>query len=230
MSKWTGKSDFADWCEMHNTPKEIVKNAIIYYGNVKVSLEKSKDLIPYYTHLTSTIVASDGKQLVELSAESYLDYIEKEFIASRVYSCILWARRAIRTKSNFNYSFCKAQKEYTNGDEAVWKAIIKIIKDNPEIIKFHLNKNNYKARAFIIDYIIPHYFSKVHDSRRTMQREQFVKYCSENGYCAFSIDFENNIWGYQTQGEWHPVIRDMCWKIADYHKMIKEFNNDKKRS
>ena len=68
MSKWTGKSDFCDWCEMHNNPQEIVEKASVYYGDAKVAINSPHDLIPYYTHLTA-MIASDqnGKQNIHLS-------------------------------------------------------------------------------------------------------------------------------------------------------------------
>lgn len=223
MSKWTGKADFADWCEMHNSPKEILKKAVVYMGDAKVAINSERDLIPYYTHLTSSIGCSKDSQTIQLTKESFIDIEEKEFLSHKIIDAIMWVRKAKKNKEKFDFNFCKKQKNYYPDNEALWKAIINRINEKPEVTKLHIDKDYRKACNFFEDYVIPHYFYGIHDAMHTRYREQFVKFCSENGYCAFSINFETGDWGYQNQGEWHPVIRDMCFAIADFHKMEKDF-------
>ena len=223
MSKWTGKSDFCDWCEMHNNPKEIVEKAKVYMGDARVAINNERDLIPYYTHLTASIATNPQGQSIHLSRHSWIDDEEKQFLSTKVIEAIQWARKAKKNKEKFDFNFCKKQKNYWGDNDAIWKAIIARINEKPEVMKFHIDKDFRKACWFFEEYVIPHFFYGIHDAMHTRYREQFVKYCSENGYCAFSINFETGEWGYQNQGEWHPVIRDMCFAIADFHKMEKDF-------
>ena len=222
MSKFTGKSDFCDWCEMHYTPQEILKKANVYLGDAKISITTEKDLIPYYTHLIASACGSNGSQTINLSRESFINSEEKEFLSHKIIDAITWARKAKKNNEKFDYNFCKSQKNFWPDDQYVWKAIINRINEKPEVIKFHINKDYRKACDFIEDYLIDRYFYGIHDAMHTRYREEFVKYCSENGFCAFSINFDTGEWSYQNQGEWHPVIKDLCFAIADYHKMIKE--------
>ena len=230
MSHFTGRSDFCDWCEMHNNPQEIVEKATVYYGDAKVAINSPHDLIPYYTHLTAMIASDqDGKQTIHLSRDSWIDTEERQFLSHKIISAIKWCRKANKEKIKFDYDFCKKQKDFyvsqynSESDEKVWKNIISILNARPALIKDHLNKDYRKACEFVEEYMIPAHFSGVHDEMHNRYREQFVKYCSENGYCAFSINFETGEWGYQNQGEWHPVIRNMCFAIADYHRMMKGY-------
>ena len=223
MSKWTGKSDFCDWCEMHNSPQTIVEKATVYMGHAKLSINKESDLLPYYTNLISSMASNQEGQSIHLTQDSFIDIEEKEFLSTKVYSAIRWKRKADKEKVQFNYKYIQAQKDFWTDELALWNKIISIMNKNPEIAKVHLNKEYRQALRYIEKFLIPEYFHDVHDGRHTRYREQFVKYCSENGYCAFSWNFETCEVGYQNQGEWHPILRDMCFAIADYHKMCKEF-------
>ena len=219
---FTGKSDFFDWCNMHNKPEEVLTKAKVYLGDAKIELKKPEDLIPYYTHLVASAACNGSSQTINLTRKSYINIEEAEHIGNLVYDAIYWYRKAKREKVPFNYAFAQRQKNFWCSEKPVMESIIAIINKNPNITKFHLDSDYRKALEFITEYIIPHYFSKVHDAMHTRQREDFVKYASENGYCAFSWNFETGEVGYQNQGEWHPAIRDMCFDIADYHKMMKE--------
>lgn len=219
MSKWTGKSDFADWCLMHNSPQEIVDKATVYLGNAKVAINSTHDLIPYYTNLISSASGGKSEQTIQLTAKSFIDIEETRFMSTKVYQVIKWKRKADKGKQKFDYSFIRKQKDFWLGEINLWEKLIDTVNKKPEIAKFHLNKDYEKALTFIESWIIPQYFNDVHDALHTRMREEFVKYCSENGYCAFSWNFETGEVGYQNQGDWHPIIRKMCFDIADFHKM-----------
>ena len=226
MSKWTGKSDFYDWCEMHYSPEEIVKIADICMGNARVRIENTKDLIPYYTNLIASAGCSKDSQRVRLSEESYIDDEEKTHISIMVYDAIKLARKAKKEKKTFNLKYCETQKKFWPSETDVWWKIIEIINGNSNIIKIHLPHDFREVHTFIHNYVIPTYFSNVHDAMHTREREEFIKFCSENGYMAFSWNFKSGEVGFQNQGIHHPLIWNMCWKITEYHKMKKEFENN----
>lgn len=222
MSNFSGKSDFCDWCTMHNRPKDIVEKATIFMGNAKVSINKEHDLIPYYTNLISMMSSTPESQTIYLTQDSYIDTEEAEFLSTKIYTLIKLKRKANKEKATFDYAYVTAHWSlWTNDEKLVWLNLISIINVNPSIAKFHLNADYKKALFDIEQYLIPKYFYNVHDAMHTRYREQFIKFCSENGYQTFSWNAID-----ETKGEWHPLIRKMCFAVIDYRKMEK-MENDK---
>lgn len=218
---FTGKSDFFDWCNAHSDPDTIVKYAEVYLNDARVAIKESRDLIPYYTHIIATLCKSEGKQVIHLSKESYLDSHEKERISYYVKDAIIWAKKARREKKDFDLSFVKTQKEYqifySSVDDCLLNSIINRINNYPEIIKFPISKKIHDISLYK-NYIVPNYFYNIHDREFTLLREEFVKYAKENGFATFFWDDVSST----VTGEYHPIIWEMCKKIADYHKMENE--------
>lgn len=220
-SNFTGKSDFFDWCNMHNTPKDVLKKANVFLNGAKLSLNKPEDLIPYYNHAIASMALSGGKekQLINLGKESYLDSIEKDHISYIIYDCIMWARKARKAKKDFNLNFIKSQKNYdvcySSIKDCILNAVIDQINEYPNLIKFHVNRINIDI---IKEYLLPHYFWFIHDNFTTRRREEFVKYAGENGYHIFHWDFENNKM-VEKNGEYSPIIWETCLKIKEYQRI-----------
>ena len=42
MGKYTGKSDFFDWCNMHNKPEDVIKKATVFLSGAKITFEKPR--------------------------------------------------------------------------------------------------------------------------------------------------------------------------------------------
>lgn len=216
MGKYTGKSDFFDWCNMHNKPEDVIKKATVFLSGAKITFEKPEDLIPYYTHTIASMSCSKEKQFINLSKESYLDTREKERLSNFIHNSIIWAQKAHREKKNFNLDFIKDQKNYKVSsleDDYILSSIVNKIKKYPELIKFPI-----KCDSIIKEYILPHYFDDMHDKTITSLKEDFIKYAKENGFATF---FWNDV-SSTVIGEYHPIIWEMCKKIADYHKMENE--------
>lgn len=218
---FTGKSDFFDWCNMHNKPEEIIKNATVFLGDAKLSLNEPRDLIPYYTHLISGMSKSDDEQVIHLSRESYLDSHEKERISYYVKDAIIWAKKARREKKDFDLNFVKTQQDYqifySSIDDCLLNSIINRINNYPEILKFPISKKIHDIDLYK-NYIVPSYFYNIHDREFTILRKEFIKYAKENGFATFFWDDVSST----VIGEYHPIIWEMCKKIADYHKMENE--------
>ena len=216
MGKYTGKSDFFDWCNMHNKPEDVIKKATVFLSGAKITFEKPEDLIPYYTHTIASMSCSKEKQFIYLSNESYLVTREKERLSNFIYNSIIWAQKAHREKKSFNLDFIKDQKNYkiySSEDDYILSSIVNKIKKYPELIKFPI-----KCDSIIKEYILPHYFDDIHDKTITSLKEDFIKYAEENGFAIYK---ENS-----STGEYHPIIWNMSLDVAQYHKKYGEAINE----
>ena len=216
MGKYTGKSDFFDWCNMHNKPEDVIKKATVFLSGAKITFEKPEDLIPYYTHTIASMSCSKEKQFINLSKESYLDTREKERLSNFIYNSIIWAQKAHREKKNFNLDFIKDQKNYkvySLEDDYILNSIVNKIKKYPELIKFPI-----KCDSIIKEYILPHYFDDIHDKTITSLKEDFIKYAEESGFATYK---EN-----ASTGEYHPIIWNMSLDVAQYYKKYGEAINE----
>lgn len=219
MGKYTGKSDFDDWCNMHNKPEDVIKKATVFLNGAKITFEKPEDLIPYYTHTIASMSCSKEKQFINLSKESYLDTREKERLSNFIHNSIIWAQKAHREKKNFNLDFIKEQKNYkvySLEDDYILNSIVNKIKKYPELIKFTI-----KCDSIIKEYILPHYFDDIHDKTITSLKEDFIKYAEENGFASYKENAP-----IEKKGVYHPIIWNMSFDVAQYYKKYGEAINE----
>ena len=219
MGKYTGKSDFDDWCNMHNKPEDVIKKATVFLNGAKITFEKPEDLIPYYTHTIASMSCSKEKQFINLSKESYLDTREKERLSNFIYNSIMWAQKAHREKKSFNLDFIKDQKNYkvySLEDDYILSSIVNKIKKYPELIKFPI-----KCDSIIKEYILPHYFDDIHDKAITSLKEDFIKYAEENGFASYKENAP-----IEKKGVYHPIIWNMSFDVAQYYKKYGEAINE----
>lgn len=223
ISRFTGKCDFFDDCEMIRTPEEIVGRSDIYLGDAKVEIKTPKDLIPYYTHIVSSACyTQDNGNSIHLSKESFIDSEEKEFLVWRIMDAIKFARKAKKEKKPFDLNYFKAERndKFDTTPDFLWKKIISIVNGQPEIIKMHISKDYCVASRYITDWVIPNYFYDVHDPNHNRSREEFVKYCEEEG---FSVIKDRGDYRERTEGIYHPIITRMCMKIEEYYRMERTY-------
>ena len=216
MGRYTGKSDFDDWCNMHNKPEDVIKKATVFLNGAKITFEKPEDLIPYYTHTIASMSCSKEKQFINLSKESYLDTREKERLSNFIYNSIMWAQKAHREKKSFNLDFIKDQKNYkvySLEDDYILNSIVNKIKKYPELIKFPI-----KCDSIIKEYVLPHYFDDIHDKITTSLKEDFIKYAEENGFATYKENASTEVY--------HPIIWNMSLDVAQYYKKYGEALND----
>ena len=218
MSRWTGKCDFCDNCEMIHNPQEFVEKSKIYLGDARVMIKEEKDLIPYYTHLVaSACYNKESDNTIHLSRNSFIDSEEREHIAWRVRDVIGVFRKAKKEKVDVTLDYMKKQKFWWNdSDVIIWKALIDKIKNNMDLIKVHLPKDYRECNYFISEWLIPNYFYGIHDSMHNRFREEFVKFAHENGYSTFEDD----------KGIYHPIIWKMCYSIEEYKKMNEKYGGN----
>ena len=207
MSKWSGKCDFCDDCEMIHNPQEIIEKSKIYLGDAKVEIKNEKDLIPYYTHLVAS--ASYNKEngnIIHLSKDSFINIEEREHLSWKIRDLIYAFKTA---KKEVTLDYLKSKKYYLGDTEDfIWSALIDKIKNNTDLIKVHLPKDRCECNHFIIEWLIPYYFNNIHDSIHNRRREEFIKFAHENGYRNFDGD-----------GIYHPIIWKMCACVDEFYKM-----------
>ena len=217
MSRWTGKSDFCDWCEMHNTPEEIVEKATIYIGNAKVDIKEPKDLIPYYTNLIASMGCSKDSQIINLSKSSYIDEEEEERLAWRIRDAICEARKAKRNKEELTAQMLIKNDPFSSDSKIIWHVIVDIINKNPEIIKYHLPKDFYELSDFFRSWIIPKYFFGIHLPYANRQREEFLKFAADNGFTIYNNNNKD------LKDSFHPMLYHMRFDIDAYNKMVHDY-------
>lgn len=208
---------------MIHTLDEIVERSDIYLGDAKVEIKTSKDLIPYYTHIVSSASYNkDEGNTINLSKESFIDTEEKDFMVWRIMDAIKLARKAKKEKKPFDLNYLKSERndKFDTTPDFLWNKIISIINGQPDLIKEHISKDYTVASRYIINWIIPNYFYDVHDSSHNRMREDFVRYCEENGFSVIK-----NVGGriQPINGEYHPVITRMCMKIEEYYRMERTY-------
>lgn len=214
MSRWSGKCDFCDDCEMIHNPQEIIEKSKIYLGDARVMIKEEKDLIPYYTHLVaSACYNKESGNVIHLSRDSFINSEEREFLAWKIRDVIGAFRKAKKENVEVTLDYLKSKKYYLGDTENfIWLALIDKIKHNTDLIKVHLPKDYRKCSYFISEWLIPNYFNDIHDSIHNRHREEFIKFAHENGYRNFNED-----------GIYHPIIWKMCADINEYYKMKEKY-------
>lgn len=225
MGRFTGKSDFDDWCNMCYTPETVIEKAVIYLGDAEIKKDKPEDLIPYYTHLIGSLSARPEKQTIFLSNQSWINLEERERNAVMLYGMIKAARKAKKEKVVFDFDYYKSQKGYYGYADkayiALYKNAIDIINTKPYIIKTYLPTDYRQALSYLGEYVIPRDFSNLHDAMHNRRREDFVRYAAENGYGAFSC---NGFTILKPSERYHPIVYSMSIMISDYYKMLDKYN------
>lgn len=212
MGKFTGKADFYDIIYMHYTPEEIAK-ATIYCGDAgPLRIDSPLDLIPYSTHLLSSMGAEKGapeKTCIHLARESYLIQQDEERVQSYI-SQVLSTRRQPKMKGKtFEECFPEHDKpEFALfNDRRLLRQIWDRFEGNPKLeafLKKVITKTMPydKERSFILKWVIPEHFYDCHAKYYIEQMKDFIKFCEEEkGYTKY-----------------HPVISGMKFVIGVYER------------
>ena len=104
MSKFSGKSDFADFVLMHNKPENVLNSCKIYLGwnVIPFDFQKSSDFIPYYPHLIIlSVIDKDGTGIVRLSQKSFVDTDEEDIVRLAMSEIQRYWRRCKRNHEEF---------------------------------------------------------------------------------------------------------------------------------
>lgn len=218
MSRWTGKCDFADSCEMIHDPKSMVEKSAVYLCGAKIDIKDETDLIPYYTYLEAmSCYSKDEGNVIHLSKRSFIDSEEAERLSWKVIQAIKAFRKAKKEKKEFNIEYLKKSKFFWGEDyDLVWLEIVDRIKKDNDITKWHLSSDYREASRFVETWLIPNYFWGIHDPMHNRFREEFVEYARKNGYSTFT-DENGKI--KREKGKYSPIIMDMCFAINQYRKM-----------
>ena len=107
MSRYCGKCDFGDTCEIVGVEK-ILSCYEVYSGRniVPLKFETEKDLLPYYPFLVSAQIWSDGKGRIELTTKSYVDICEEEHLSTLLNDGLRYYKSCKRRKVPFDVDEC----------------------------------------------------------------------------------------------------------------------------
>lgn len=206
-----GKSDFMDWCEMLNTPSEIVKNTKLYVNNNRILINDELDLIPYYPYLISSMCCSKTEgNVVNLCSQSYIHMRNAEMIKSDLDSIIRLYKKAKRNKIPFNYDYVMSQNMYFICDNETVKIIIETITDNLAKLYNPLSE----------DVIVDNFFHNVWTKWSIGRIRDFIELAVNRGY---SLDYlkimdaeKINSTEMNFNGRTNPILTRLVWSIAKW--------------
>lgn len=106
MSKWTGKADFCDVCEMHYNEQAILHGKV-YMENALIDFKNNfKNAIPYYPHIVASMASSrleDGSYdlSVYLKKNDYFDERETTARAIALNDLVYKIQKTKKNKVNY---------------------------------------------------------------------------------------------------------------------------------
>ncbi len=160
----SGKSDFQDWCEMHNTPEEILEKYKVYaYGNdiVPLRMESKKELVAYYPYLVTMMFSNkeDGGH-IHLSQRSFIDIEEEERLDYKIKDLKKY------------YNKCKRKKEKFDKNKAL-ERILFLGEPEPYEIELVNRVAELGDKAT---------FENLHDSFHDRMRDEWYQLMLDNGW------------------------------------------------
>lgn len=160
MSQFSGKCDFYDgFVEIYSNGdeeklKEELKKLKLYIRgndnrNHLVKTDTIKDIAKYYPYLEAIAYSSDDRFIVVLSADSFIDYEEKERLSYRIEDVLKYWRKCKRKKMPFTKEEFYKDNWWTN--EALMDEIIdRVAKygDKAEFDDIHLPMHEYYRKRW----------------------------------------------------------------------------------
>ena len=102
MSRYSGKCDFKDMCEIHNIDNILKSNVYIGWNIIPLKFGSEKDLIPYYPYIVGSSATTNGMGEIRLSTESYVDRSERESLEFYTKECQKYVNKCKRKKEEVN--------------------------------------------------------------------------------------------------------------------------------
>lgn len=183
MGRFTGKSDFEDWCEMHNNPQEVVDNFDIYIDGNKLDIKTTQDLIPYYPHLTVAIYGNKtSKGTIILSEDSYIDEEEDDAVELALEDIIIKYKKYKRLKKALTIEDFK--EPYYRLE--LYQPLLDAIEKNPIILKFpYSRKSSWRDRQRILHMVRTTYCKHIHTLSHTARRKEFLEFATNKGFMNY---------------------------------------------
>ena len=122
ISKYSGKCDFKDMCEIHNIDNILKSNVYISWNIIPLKFESEKDLIPYYPYIVGFSTTINGIGEIRLSTESYVDRSERESLEFYTKECQRYVNKCKRKKEEVNLDHFDTMYNQYNKD--IYKEIL----------------------------------------------------------------------------------------------------------
>ena len=190
ISRYSGKSDLADTCDIFGIDEIISKYKIYAHGNIlPLKIEKPSDIVPYYPYLTASMSSSkeDGG-VIYLSSQSYVD--EEETRHLQLYLDLVkkyWRK-------------CKRNKMPFDEDEALKKICWMTPKDYEKEIVRRVKEQGEKATIDGIHYPMSDYY-----------RNELYKEMIANGW----DDFKAYQWCFGWERAYEKIRKEQQEKSAE---------------
>lgn len=131
ISRYSGKCDLADHFE--GKPLDVIKKYKIYVGNSEEPIEVKDEtsLIPYYPYTISLgyFNNTEGKSVIRLSSESFVDREEREILEFRLKELLRIYNRCKRKKIEFTAEDAVKEVCCFGWDEEVYRELANRVKD-----------------------------------------------------------------------------------------------------
>ncbi len=231
MSKFSGKSDFADTCLMHYTPNRIFYDAKIYTNNGdRIHFESPKDLIPYYPYLIGSMAGSkEGSMTITLSKESFNDDEERDRIFWVIDDAIRYLKKCKSKKKVPNFEEFK-KEVISIFDDKVLKYIFKNV--DTDMFKKHWypgfgNTIEYQTNLAVFNSSPA--LSRVHTRVHTAYRESLLSEASKyfGKFWVDAIHMSDNDFAYTEYDnfEMNNILWHTLLQVRDYYRLNKELGD-----
>lgn len=130
MSKYSGKCDFGDLCEIYGEEKTV--KAKVYIGNniMPLAINSYKDALPYFPFLVGLSVCNEDGMTMRLSRESYVDSYEREVLSSYLDTVIRYYKRCKRKKETFDANDALKHISWFDENETYKQLIVNEVENN----------------------------------------------------------------------------------------------------
>lgn len=151
MSMYSGKCDLYDTIEIFGEDYILKSKIYIGFNDKPLNFNNIKDLIPYYPHIIYASSGDKTSSIIHLTAESFVDIEEREFLEFRLKEILRIYNRCKRKKIEFKVEdVLKELSIITNQD--ITRELIERVKKKGKkanIDGLHLSSSDYYRKELV---------------------------------------------------------------------------------
>lgn len=213
MSKYSGKCDLWDSLVSIGERVYTPDNCRIYIHDAEIKWQEIDDLLPFASHLISIgCFQRDGISTIYLSKESFVDTEEIERISLLVKDVIRAACKLKRSKNTIDYYSITnhlSDTRYSDQNRVQIKSVLEVLAEHPDYLKFDIHLKDWKEYLNYWIKITRNYFSGIHTSFHTYEREILIK------------DWEEKF-----GDRYSPRIQNIKYQIQEYYDAVDRYEKE----
>lgn len=230
MSRFSGRSDFADTCLMHYTPDKIAYAKISVDG-IPLKVNSPRDLIPYYGNLISSMSASSDRISINLIKTSQPRLREIDTINIFVSEYVSKCRKAKRNKTTLTFE----DFGVLSGENAMYFTIYKRCEEHKDLLlkvytPYALYSNKKTYYEIINREIVETLFSDIHTSTGTFYRKNLLEYAADFWGSQLKLSKEDYIiWSQSNKIDYEnfcPAFLKIQQEVWEYDEAIKRASEE----